>query len=233
MLADPEIEIILNLTSVESHYEVTRAALAAGKHVYSEKPLVTDMAQARELFALAQTHGRHLACAPSNALSATSQTLWRVVADGAVGDVRVVYAELDDNPIYLMAPEEWRSASGAPWPYLAEYETGCTWEHVGYHLAWMCAIFGPVRSVTAFSKQTAPDKTDQPLSPADTPDFSVASLDFESGVVGRATRSIVAPYDHRMRIIGNRRMDHAVDPWAYTSPVQFQPSSSLSLNTPN
>ena len=56
---------------------------------------------------------------------------------------------------------------------------------------------------------TIPDKTDRALSPPDTPDFSIACLDFVSGVVGRVTCSIAAPYDHRMRIIGNRGMVHA------------------------
>lgn len=230
MLADPQIAIIVNLTSIESHYQVTMAALEAGKHVYSEKPLVTDMNQARELVALAEARGLWLCCAPSNALSATSQTMWKAVADGAVGDVRMVYAEFDDNPIYLMEPEGWRSRSGAPWPYLHEYEMGCTWEHVGYHLAWMCAIFGPVRAVTAFSKRTLPDKTDKPLDPPDTPDFSVACLDFESGVVGRVTCSIAAPYDHRMRIIGNRGMVHADTYRHYECPVYLEPFTKLTMN---
>jgi predicted dehydrogenase len=230
LLADPSVQIVVNLTSIESHYEVTKAALEAGKHVYSEKPLVADMDQARELVALAEARGLWLSAAPSNALSATSQTMWKAVADGAVGDVRMVYAEFDDNPIYLMSPEGWRSRSGAPWPYLHEYEMGCTWEHVGYHLAWMCAIFGPVRSVTAFSKHTLPDKTDRPLDPPDTPDFSVACLDFESGVVGRVTCSIAAPYDHRMRIIGNRGMVHADTYRHYECPVYLEPFTKLSMN---
>ena len=230
LLADAQVAIIVNLTSIESHYEVTKAALEAGKHVYSEKPLVTDMGQARELVALAESRGLWLSCAPSNALSATSQTMWKAVADGAVGDVRLVYAEFDDNPIYLMSPEGWRSRSGAPWPYLHEYEMGCTWEHVGYHLAWMCAIFGPVRLVTAFSKHTLPDKTDLPLDPPDTPDFSVACLDFESGVVGRVTCSIAAPYDHRMRIIGNKGMVHADTYRHYDCPVHLEPFTKLSMN---
>ena len=58
LIADPEIGIGVNLTSIESHEEVTRAALEAGKHVYSEKPLVTDMATARALFQLADSKGR-------------------------------------------------------------------------------------------------------------------------------------------------------------------------------
>lgn len=230
MLADDSVGMIVNLTSIESHAEVTRAALLAGKHVYSEKPFVTDLDTARALFALAEEKGLRISCAPSNALSATSQTMWKVVADGAIGDVRMVYAEFDDNPIYLMAPEGWASRSGAPWPYLHEYEMGCTWEHVGYHLTWMCAIFGPVRQVTAFSKVTVPDKTDRPLHPADTPDFSVACLDFESGVTGRVTCSIAAPYDHRMRIIGNTGMVHADTYRHYECPVYLEPFGKLTLN---
>ena len=233
LLADPEIEIVANFTSIESHDAVSRAALEAGKHVYSEKPLVTNMEAAHTLADLAAQKGLRLSCAPSNALSPTVQTLWKAIRDGAVGDVRMVYAEFDDNPVYLLKPETWISRSGAPWPYLHEYEMGCTWEHVGYHLTWMCAIFGPVRSVTAFSKATLPDKTDKPLSPADTPDFSVACLDFESGVVGRITCSIAGPTDHRMRVIGNEGVVSADTYRDYHCPVYLEPFNAVALKARN
>ena len=116
LLADDAVEIVVNLTSIEAHAGVTRAALEAGKHVFSEKPFVTDIQDAKDLIALARQNNLRLSCAPSNALSATSQTMWKAVQDGALGDVRMVYAEFDDNPIYLMSPEGWRSRSGAPWP---------------------------------------------------------------------------------------------------------------------
>jgi predicted dehydrogenase len=233
LLADPEITIVANFTSIESHNEVSRAILEAGKHVYSEKPLVTNMEDARALADLAAQKGLRLSCAPSNAMSATVQTLWKAVEDGAVGDVRMVYAEFDDNPVYMLSPETWASRSGAPWPYLHEYEMGCTWEHVGYHLTWMCAIFGPVRRVTSFSKATLPDKTDKPLNPADTPDFSVAALDFESGVVARITCSIAAPTDHRMRIIGNRGEVSADTYRDYHCPVYLDPYDPMALKARN
>ena len=165
LMSDPTIDIVVNLTSIESHYEVTKAALLAGKHVYSEKPLCPSFDQAKDLVELAADKRLALSCAPSNALSDSTQTLWKAILDGAVGDVRIVYAEFDDNPIYLMSPEGWRSPTGAPWPYRHEYEAGCTHEHVGYHLTQLCSIFGPVESVTAFSKQTLPDKTAEPLDP--------------------------------------------------------------------
>ena len=230
LLADPAVGIVANFTSIEAHHAVSRAALLAGKHVYSEKPLTMTMDQARDLVDLAAEYGLRLSAAPSNALSATAQTLWKIVADGAIGTPRIVYAEFDDNPVYRLSPETWRSRSGAPWPYLHEYEMGCTWEHVGYHLTWMCAIFGPVRSVTAFSRRILPDKTDQPLTPSDTPDFSVACLEFESGVVGRVTCSIAAPYDHRMRIFGNRGMLHSDTYRHYECPVYLETFGKLNLN---
>jgi predicted dehydrogenase len=77
---------------------------------------------------------------------------------------------------------------------------------------------------------TLPDKTPLPLDPADTADFSVACLDFESGVVGRVTCSIAAPYDHRMRIIGNRGMVHADTYRHYDCPVYLEPFGKLTLN---
>ncbi len=230
LLADASIEIVLNLTSIESHYDVTQAALNAGKHVYSEKPLVTDMVQAVALFTLAESRGLRLSCAPSNALSDTSQTMWRAVRDGLAGDVRIVYAEFDDNVIYKMQPETWRSRSGAPWPYLHEYEQGCTFEHVGYHLTWLLTMFGPVEHVTAFSAVSLPDKTNEILNPSDTPDFSVACLAFKSGVIGRVTCSIGVPYDHRMRIIGNKGIVSADTYRHYQSPVYFERFNQLALN---
>lgn len=230
VFADDEVTIVANFTSIESHYDVTRAALMAGKHVYSEKPLVTNMEQACALFALAEERGLRLSCAPSNAMSDTTQTMWKAVLDGAVGDVRLVYAEFDDNVIYKMHPETWRSRSGAPWPYLHEYEQGCTYEHVGYHLTWLCAMFGPVESVTSFSKQVLPDKTDLRLQPSDTPDFSVACLNFCNGVVARVTCSIGVPYDHRMRIFGNLGMLTADTYRHYQCPVYLERFSQLTLN---
>ena len=229
LLAD-DVELVVNLTSIEAHTAVTRAALDAGKHVYSEKPLTTDLAEARALFDLAAAKGLTLAAAPCNFLSDTVQTMWRAVRDGAIGTPLLVYAEFDDNPIYLMKPEGWRSRTGAPWPYIHEYEQGCTFEHVGYHLVWLCAMFGPARSVTAFSKRLVARKADAALHPDDTPDYSVACIDFAFGVTARVTCSIVAPADHRMRIIGDEG-ELATDTYRhYQSPVTLERFSQLSLN---
>jgi hypothetical protein len=105
---------------------------------------------------------------PKRGPEAVRSAIERAVAHGADDVERgrpgrggrrpLVYAEFDDNPIYLLSPETWTSRSGAPWPYLHEYEMGCTWEHAGYHLSWMCAIFGPVRRSRRFPNTRCPTR---------------------------------------------------------------------------
>jgi predicted dehydrogenase len=230
LLADPRIELVINLTSIDAHYATTLAALEAGKHVYSEKPLTTDLDEAKALFAAADRHGVKLSGAPCNVFSDSVMTMWQAIRDRAIGTPLLVYAELDDNPIYLMGVEDWRSATGAPWPYVAEYEEGCTFEHIGYHLVWLCAMFGPAVSVVAFSDALVANKTATPLNPADTPDFSVACIKFASGVAARVTCSIVAPVDHRLRVIGDEG-EISIDSYRhYQAPVFLERFTSVSLN---
>lgn len=230
IINDPDVHLVLNLTSIESHYDVTSQLLEGGKHVYTEKPVTTSLADSKRLFEIAEQRGLVLASAPSNLFSDTVQTMWRAVRQGAIGQPLLVYAEFDDNPVYLMKPEGWRSRTGAPWPYLHEYEQGCTVEHVGYHLVWICAIFGPAVSVTAYSSVVVPNKTNEHLDPPDTPDFSVACIRFASGVVARITCSIAAPLDHRMRIIGDGGEVSSDTYRHYQSPVLLEQFTPLTLN---
>ena len=64
LLAEPSIEMVLNLTNPSSHYEITKRCLDAGKHVYSEKPLAMAMPEAHELLALAESKGLQISSAP-------------------------------------------------------------------------------------------------------------------------------------------------------------------------
>lgn len=229
LLADPEVQIVINLTSIRSHDETIRLALEAGKHVYSEKPFTTDFARTQALFALARQRGLVLTGAPSNLYCDAVTTLWKAVRDGAIGRPVLVYAEMDDNPAHLMQLEKVQSPTGAPFPYAEEFQEGCTVEHVSYHLVWICAMFGPVVSVTAFSNQLVPHKTDTPLSPADTPDFSVACLQFAGGVAARITCTWVSPRDHRMRIIGEQGEISVDNAFHDQAPVHLERFSRVSL----
>ena len=222
VLRDDRVDIVLNLTNPGSHYDVTKACLLAGKHVYSEKPLAMDMAQATELVEIAESRGLYLSSAPCSLLGETAQTIWKALRENCIGTVRVVYAEMDDGLVHRMPYRQWYSNSGIPWPYKDEFEVGCTLEHAGYYVTWLAAFFGPAVSVSAFSSCLIPDKqTDRPLA-RNAPDFSVACIQFESGVVARLTCSIVAPHDHSLRIIGDEGILSTEDCWFYQSPIHIK-----------
>jgi predicted dehydrogenase len=232
LLDDPNVELVLNLTNPRSHFEVSKACLSAGKHVYSEKPLAMAFEDAQHLVALAQEKGLYLSCAPCNLLGETAQTLWKALREKAVGSVRVVYAEMDDGLLHTMPYRQWQSSSGTPWPAQDEFEVGCTLEHAGYYVTWLAAFFGPVASLTAFASCQVPDKqTDAPLEPKNAPDFSVACLQFASGMVARLTCSIVAPHDHALKIIGDEGILYTRDCWFYNSPVFVRRSLTLRRKT--
>jgi predicted dehydrogenase len=219
VLADDSIEAVVNLTNPASHFEVTRDALEAGKHVYSEKPLALDFADARDLVALADRLGLQLNCAPASLLGETAQTLWRVLRSGRIGRVRAAYAELDDGMVHRMNFRSWHNTLGVPWPYKNEFEVGCTIEHAGYYLTWLVAFFGSARTVTAFSSTQVPDKVPGEALATDAPDFSVACIEFDSGVVARLTCSILAPPDHSLRIFGDKAVLRTGECWDNRSPV--------------
>lgn len=202
ILADPDVDIIINLTNISSHGPVTRRALEAGKHVYSEKPIATSVEECDALFACARDNKVHFSGAPCNIFSDSLRTVFKAVESGKIGQPLLVYAELDDNPIHVMEFEKVQSPSGASWPLVEEIQEGCTYEHVGYHLVWICALLGPAVNVTAYSKELLADKTAQTPGFIGTPDYSVACLDFACGATARITCSILAPRDHRMRVIG-------------------------------
>lgn len=231
LLGDRSIEMIVNLTSPSSHFEVSKACLEAEKHVYSEKPMTMEFSEAQHLVELANNKGLYFSSAPCGLLGETAQTLWRALNNHAVGAVRVVYAELDEGPIQLREPHLWRSKSGAPYPYLDEFTVGNTLEHAGYYLTWFTAFFGPAKTLTAFSACVWPDKQVDPGEPlyVTTPDFSVACITFESGVVVRFTCSLVAPHNHGVQIVGDKGVLTVDDCWNYSSPVYLDKYSKLRL----
>jgi predicted dehydrogenase len=229
LLADPNIEMIVNITNPRSHFDVSKACLEAGKHVYSEKPLTMTFSQAQELVELANRKGLYLSSAPCGILGETAQTLWKALRNNEIGTVRVVYAEFDDGPVHLQDPHIWRSPSGAPFPYRDEFEVGYTLEHAGYYLTWCTAFFGPAKTITAFSACLWPDKqvvAEEPLY-VTIPDFSVACITFESGVVVRLTCSLVAPHNHSMQIVGDKGVLTVEECLNYSAPVYLDKYSSL------
>ncbi|MDE2363328.1 MAG: Gfo/Idh/MocA family oxidoreductase, partial [Hyphomicrobiales bacterium] len=222
VLADRAVEVVVNLTDPENHRAVTLAAIGAGKHVYTEKPLAMTGDEAIELRAAARAAGVRLGAAPCNLLGEAAQTIWSAVRAGRIGRPVLAYAELDDGMIHRANYRDWVSRSGRVWPARGEFETGCTFEHAGYAITIFAALFGPVRRVSAFASLLIPDKQTNPPLPHPAPDFSVGVLEFDGGVVARLTNSIVAPYDHRMRIVGEDGALELREPWDYACPVMLR-----------
>jgi predicted dehydrogenase len=215
----PKDGLILNLTNPDQHFALTQTCLQAGFHVYSEKPLAMTMPEATALHALAKARGLRLASAPCSVLGQAAQTLAHAIRLGVAGVPRLIYAELDDGFVSQAPVDKWVSESGAPWPYGDEFQVGCTVEHAGYYLSWLIAMFGTVRQVVAASACLVPDKL---RVSAVTPDFSVATLFFESGPVARLTCSIVAPHDHRIRVVGDAGVLELDKAWDNAAPVKYR-----------
>jgi predicted dehydrogenase len=178
VLADDDVELIINLTIHHAHAEVITKCLNAGKDVYSEKPIALTSEEAHQLVALAQEKGRRFACAPSTILGEAEQTAWKAIRDGRLGEVRLAYAEVNHGRI-----ESWHPAPG---PF---YEVGPLFDVAVYPLTILTAIFGPARSVTAFGKVLYPDRVTKEGIPfhISTPDFSITAIEFTNGAVARLT----------------------------------------------
>ncbi len=222
LLADNTISIIVNLTSPQAHFEVSHAALEAGKHVYSEKPLAMNLDEAEALVALAQSKGLVLASAPANGLSDANRLVAEKLKSGTIGTPRLVYAEMEDGPVFREKWQTWKSRSGAVWPGVHEFEIGCTLEHAGYALSWLVGLFGPVETLTSFSALTFPDKGEGAHGHSLGADFSVGCLQFKSGVVARLTSGLAAPRDRSLTILGDKGSITVRDLWDDRSMVHLE-----------
>nr|WP_281032551.1 Gfo/Idh/MocA family oxidoreductase [Phyllobacterium leguminum] len=222
ILADPEVTVVVNLTTPESHYEISKRALAVGKHVYCEKPLAMHFEEARELVALAAERGLTLCAAPANALSDAGRLVRKVLSERVIGAPLLVYVQMEDGPAFRGKWQTWRSRSGAPWPGLHELEIGCTLEHAGYALSWLVSLFGPAESLTGFSGVTFPDKGPGTQGVTMAPDFSVGCIKFRSGVVARLTCGLAAPRDRSMTILGRDGSLTVRDLWDNRSAVHLE-----------
>ena len=180
LIADPAIDAVVNLTSHGMHAEVTTAALEAGKHVHSEKPMAGSYAEARRLVELAHAKGLRLSCSPITFMGDAQETAWKLIAGGAIGNVRVVYAEVNWGRIETWHPR--------PEPF---YAIGPMADVGVYPLTILTAMFGPARRVTAHGQIVYPDRftvSGEPFT-VGAPDFGVALIELADGTLVRLTTS--------------------------------------------
>lgn len=123
MLQDPQIKIVLNLTRPFEHYETTKAALLAGKHVYSEKPLAATYEKGYELVALAKEKNLMLGGAPDTFLGAGIQTCRKLIDDNFIGRLMGASARMvcHGHESWHPAPEFYYQNDGGPMMDMGPY----------------------------------------------------------------------------------------------------------------
>lgn len=149
MLAHADIDAVLNLTPIDAHYETNMKALAAGKHLVTEKPLASTLAEANDVCALAEECGLVVLCAPADMLKTEWADARRLVRDGAVG--KVAFARLQSShsgPAAMAWPADptWFYQKGA----------GPLLDMGVYGIDRITALLGPAQRVAAMSGLTAP-----------------------------------------------------------------------------
>jgi predicted dehydrogenase len=141
----PDVDVVLVLTSMTEHGRLTRAALAAGKHVLVEKPVATSLAEAEDVLAAAEAAPGHLVCAPHILLSPTYRQMHARVRAGEIGGLLTARAR------YGWAGPDW-----SRWFY--EPGGGALFDLGVYNVTSLCGFFGPARRVTAMTGVAIPER---------------------------------------------------------------------------
>ena len=188
LLKNAEIDLIVNLTIPDAHFPVSKRILEAGKHVYSEKPLVLSLAQGEELRALAKEKGLAVGCAPDTFLGGAHQLARHYIDEGGIG-------RITSGTCHVMSPgmEMWH-----PNPDFFFLPGGGPVLDLGpYYIANLVNLIGPVKRVAALTSMASETRTitSQPRSgeviPVKTPTNIHALLEFVSG----ATITLSASWD--------------------------------------
>ena len=152
MLMSEDIDIIVNLTSIQAHYEVIIKAINAGKHVFSEKPIATTVQEADDIIKEANKMGVKVACAPPMALHPEHLRIKQLIDNKALG--KICFA---------------RGTGSNPGPaWITEYSTDPTWFYkkgggpifdVGvYPIQLLTQLLGPAKRVVAFAATSVPER---------------------------------------------------------------------------
>lgn len=176
--------LVVNLTSHAAHAAVTRTALDAGRHVYSQKPLALDADEAATLLDTAEQEGLALGCAPEPETGPAQKRAAQLLAEDRLGPIQLGYAHAHVGRV-----TDWHDR---PASFL---EIGPLYDGGVYPLALLVSWFGPVRTVrVADTLDVWPDRTEQR---PDAPSHVEAMLAFEAGPTVRLTASFYAPHRGR------------------------------------
>lgn len=188
LLADPEIKIVVNLTTPGSHAQVALNALHAGKSVYNEKPLTITREDAQKILKLAEEKGLRVGCAPDTFLGAGLQTCRKLIDEGAIGEpiAATAFMVCHGHESWHPDPEFYYQMGGGPM-----FDMG------PYYLTALVSLMGPVRSVAGMARITFPERTitSAPKNgkkiTVEVPTHVAGLMDFTNGAVG----TIITSFD--------------------------------------
>jgi predicted dehydrogenase len=179
LLASDEVDLVLVLTSTPSHFEISKAALEASKHVLTEKPLAMTLAEASELVDLARRGPGLLACAPFTILSPTFQAIARRIRRGAVGRVCSARARYG-----------WSGPWWGEWFYRPG--GGPLLDLAVYNITTLTGWLGPARRVMAMTGVAIPERTvDGRTIPVEVEDNVQVLIDFGDACFAVVTSGFV------------------------------------------
>lgn len=218
LLADSEIEVVLNLTNPQFHAAVTLDALAHGKHVYSEKPLATNLDDAKRILDFAAEKGLQIGCAPDTFLGAGIQTACKAVSDGWIGRPLSGVAFVSSR-----GHERWHSNPG----FYYQEGGGPHLDMGPYYITALAAALGRVNRVSAMSSRgfdtriigTGPLKG-SPI-PVNVDTHWSASLEFDCGAIVTVMMSfdVWATHLPKIELYGTSGTLTLPDPNTFDGPV--------------
>ncbi len=218
LFADPDVDIVLNITRPYEHYEVTKAALLAGKPVYSEKPLGATWEEGLELVKLAEERGLWIAGAPDTYMGAGIQTCRKLTDEGAIGDVvgATAFMTCHGHESWHPDPEFYYKFGGGPMLDMGPY-----------YVTALVNLMGGVKRVggmisTPFATRTCTcPQHDGEVITVDVPTSYYGVMEFESGAVASILTSFDI-YGAKLPIIeiyGSKGTLRVPDPNCFGGPV--------------
>jgi predicted dehydrogenase len=186
LLGRDDIEIVVNLTIPAAHVPVGVEAVAAGKHVYSEKPLGLDLAGATSLVEAGTAAGLRVACAPDTILGAGLQTARRLIDDGAIGEPLTALTLFE-----VPGPERWHPSP----EFLYAHGGGPLFDMGPYYLSILVECLGPAVGVVARGSRARAERVIASgpragtVFPVEVPTYVSGLIDFAGGASAQSTYS--------------------------------------------
>ena len=226
----PDIDIVVNLTYPMAHYQVSREALLAGKHVWSEKMMAVTLEEADELTALAKEKNRILAIAPDTFLGGGLQTCRYLIDQGLIGQPIMTQAVIARGSLLISTDPENKKMTLSP-------GGGIPFDMGGYYLTALTAILGPVKRVAGVAQlhsrkfcHVENPRFNEEIA-LKTPTNVVGMLEFDCGVLGSiAMESESFQETSRLEIYGTEGTLIGPDPNRFGGPVKIIRKNNTSLD---